>query len=115
MRDITTLSRDDYGILRRMGMLFELYPEATGDWFKDTNQSERVIDPTVSIHKATLIIMDINRNCATAKEITSVLKNLDYPEFVDVLSVETKKVEWSDEHPLNKAETRDAAIKELFP
>lgn len=32
----------------------------------------------------------------------------------EVLSAETREVEWSDEHPLNYGRTFAAAVKELF-
>ena len=82
IRDITTLTQSDYTTLLKTGLLFEVFPEATGDWAKDTDQA---IPPE------------------------------DNTKFVDVLNVETKRVEWSDEHPLNREGTKEAVIKELFP
>jgi len=115
MRYITTLSQSDYSTLLKTGLLFEVFPEATGDWAKDTDQQVGPEDNTVAIHKVTLIIMSLNKDCETESEVVGALENLRHPEFVDVLNVETKRVEWTDEHPLNREETKEAAIKELFP
>jgi len=115
MRDLSTLTQSDYTTLLKTGLLFEVFPLATGDWAKDTDQVVEPEDNTVAIHRVTLIVMSLNKDCETESEVVEALENLRYPEFVDVLNVETKRVEWSDEHPLNTAETRDAAIKELFP
>lgn len=35
-RPLSSLSKEDYYILNKMGFLYEFYPEATGDWKKDT-------------------------------------------------------------------------------
>jgi hypothetical protein len=115
MRDITTLTQSDYTTLLETGLLFEVFPEATGDWAKDTDQVIGPEDNTVAIHKVTLIVMSLNGDCESEGDVTGALENLRYPEFVDVLNVETKRVEWSDEHPLNREETKEAAIRELFP
>lgn len=37
MRELESLSYEEYQALNRMGMLFEFYPEATGDWYEDRN------------------------------------------------------------------------------
>ena len=68
-----------------------------------------------AIHKVTLIVMSLNGYCDTEQDVRGLLENLRHPEFVTVIDVETKQVEWSDDHPLNGVDTQDAAIKELFP
>lgn len=114
-RPLSSLALDDYNTLLRMGLLYEIYPEATGDWAKDTNQQLSIDDLTVPIHKVTLLVMSLNGDCDTEEDVRSALENLRHPEFVTVLGVETKRVEWSDDHPLNREETQGAAVKELFP
>ena len=37
------MSRRDYEILKKMGMLWEFFPEATGDY--DSDVEEGIIDP----------------------------------------------------------------------
>lgn len=115
MRDLSTLSQSDYTTLLKTGLLFEVFPEATGDWAKDTDQQIEPEDNTVAIHKVTLIVMSLNGDCETEGDVVGALENLRHLEFVNVIGVETKRIEWSDDHPLNREETKEAAIKELFP
>ena len=49
--------------------------------------------------------------------IKSTLENTNYPNHCmgpSVIKMETREVDWIDEHPLNQYATMDAAIKELF-
>lgn len=116
-RSLNTLTQDEYATLTKMGLLYEVYPEATGDWDRDTNHIETPKDPTVAIHKVTLIVMSLNGDCETEEDVILDLENLKHPEFVDVIDVQTKRIVWSDDHPLNKLDktVKSAAIKELFP
>jgi len=52
-----------------------------------------------------------------AEEVCEVLANARYPNRCispDVKSVETREVDWSDEHPLNHSATAESAYRELF-
>ena len=45
---LSSLSRDSYDKLNKMGLLFEIYPSATGDWEVDTNQNQSDVEKVVS-------------------------------------------------------------------
>lgn len=67
-------------------------------------------------YKVTLIVLPINQDVEDEAAVEAAFENLDYPEFVHVLGIESRDIgEWSDDHPLNKTATCDAAYKKLFP
>jgi hypothetical protein len=50
-------------------------------------------------------------------EVRDVLENQRYPNdciYPRVMLVDTREVDWSDEHPLNSERTQDAAFERLF-
>jgi hypothetical protein len=44
MKLLEDLAKDEYQALVNIGMMWEFYPEATGDWVKDTKQEEPLED-----------------------------------------------------------------------
>lgn len=67
------------------------------------------------VHRIELLVID--HDDLGADGVRSVLENARYPNRCinpDVKRVETREVEWSDEHPLNYRDTADAAYRELF-
>lgn len=67
------------------------------------------------IHKVTLLVVD--HDGIGADEVVTVLENSRYPNHCmspDVMAIETREVEWSDDHPLNQRDTMEAAFDELF-
>lgn len=68
------------------------------------------------VHKLTVLIVDLDDLGAT--RVRDVLENTKYPNYCiapDVLETRTVEVDWSDDHPLNHGDTKDAAVLELFP
>lgn len=70
----------------------------------------------MNAYKVELLIVDFDE--LGASEITSVLEYQRYPNWCispSVMNVTKKDIgEWSDDHPLNKADTRLATYWELF-
>lgn len=67
------------------------------------------------VHRVALLVIDTDD--LGAEEVVEVIESTRYPNYCiapDVLGVETREVEWHDEHPLNRAETFDAAVADLF-
>jgi hypothetical protein len=67
------------------------------------------------VHKLEILIID--HDGLGADEVQSVLEETHYPNRCirpHVLKIQTRQVEWSDEHPLNNVNTFDAAQEELF-
>jgi hypothetical protein len=67
------------------------------------------------VFKIELLIIDHDGNGPT--EIASVLENAHYPNRCispKVMSISSRDVNWSDEHPLNKRTTMVQAYEELF-
>lgn len=70
---------------------------------------------TTKIHKITLFIVD--HDDLGARSCKDVLENARYPNHCigpHVMSTETREVEWTDEHPLNRRDTQEQAFAELF-
>lgn len=69
----------------------------------------------MKIHKLTILIVD-HDNLGAA----SVKTELECANFANdcirpkVVEVDTRDVEWSDDHPLNSSKTRDAEFRRLF-
>lgn len=69
----------------------------------------------MEVFKIELMIIDHD---AVGKEgITALIEKARYPNrAIDpkVKKIESREVEWSDDHPLNKRDTHEAAYAELF-
>lgn len=64
-----------------------------------------------------LEVLIVNHDGLSDEEIKSVVENTKYPNWCispEVLKLESREVDWSDDHPLNKRSTRQQAIDELF-
>lgn len=69
----------------------------------------------VSVHKITLLVVDFDE--LGNKGVTDVIETTRYPNrsvHPRVVAVETRTVDWNDDHPLNKHSAQDAAFEELF-
>ncbi len=67
------------------------------------------------VHKIILLVVDFDD--LGADGVTQVLESTKYPNHCihpDVMSIETREVEWDDDHPLNKRDTHESAVEELF-
>ena len=69
----------------------------------------------MKVYKIELMIIDFDG--LGEKEVTSAIENARYPNRCispDVKSIQTREVEWSDSHPLNRTDTCDAEYQRLF-
>jgi hypothetical protein len=69
----------------------------------------------VQVHRVTLLIIDHDELGAAA--VKNVLETAHYPNHCiapDVLALETREVEWSDDHLLNQKRTQAAEVVRLF-
>ena len=69
----------------------------------------------MKVYRLTVLVVD--HDDIGAQEVKDVLENARYPNRCmspEVLEIETREVEWTDEHPLNYRASRDAAARELF-
>jgi hypothetical protein len=69
----------------------------------------------MKVHAVTLLIVD--HDCLGAREIRDVIESQSYPNDCirpQVMHVDTREIEWTDQHPLNVARTTHAAFDELF-
>lgn len=67
------------------------------------------------VHRVTLLIVD--HDDLGIEDVRDVIENARYPNRCiapRVMASETREVEWSDEHPLNRASTEAPAFAELF-
>lgn len=70
---------------------------------------------TLRVHRVTLLIVD--HDDVGEDEIADIIENVRYPNRCinpQVVTVETREVQWTDAHPLNADATRDEAFAELF-
>ena len=71
----------------------------------------------MKVYELTVKIIDLDE--VGAQEIKYILENAHYPNHCispKVLSVrEADAGEWSDDHPLNRADTAEAEWTKLFP
>lgn len=68
-----------------------------------------------NVYKVELLIVD-HDNIGVV-EVRNVLENTHYPNrciMPTVMEIRARKVEWSDEHPLNNRSTMNNIYKELF-
>jgi hypothetical protein len=69
----------------------------------------------MQVHK--LVVLVVDHDDLGGVDVRDVIEETRYPNrciYPKVMSVETRDVEWSDDHPLNKTATQDAAFDELF-
>jgi len=69
----------------------------------------------MKIHKVELLIVD--HDGTGAEEIKSVIENAGYPNDCispNVMSITTKEIEWSDDHPLNMLNKQKSEFRKLF-
>ncbi len=69
----------------------------------------------MQVHKITLLVVDFDDT--GIDEIRDMIENHHYPNYCispQVKSIETREVEWSDDHPLNKRATADSEYQRLF-
>lgn len=67
------------------------------------------------VHKITLLVVD--HDDLGAKESAVVLENARYPNHCmspRVVSIETREVNWNDDHPLNQSSSWRRAFVALF-
>jgi hypothetical protein len=69
----------------------------------------------MKIHKLTILIIDHDNLGAAG--VKTELENANFANdciLPRVVEVDTRDVEWSDDHPLNSSKTRDAEFRRLF-
>lgn len=69
----------------------------------------------MKIHRVVLLIVDSDD--IGAESVADVIENARYPNHCigpSVMRIDTREVEWSDEHPLNQSDTSQKAFEELF-
>ena len=70
----------------------------------------------MKVHKLEVIILDFDD--LGADEVKETLENQKFPNYCFAPNVQTIRTaeigKWSDDHPLNRQETFDKAITELF-
>jgi hypothetical protein len=69
----------------------------------------------MKIHKLTILIVDHDNLGAAG--VKTELENANFANdciWPRVVEVDTRDVEWSDDHPLNNSKTRDAEFHRLF-
>ena len=69
----------------------------------------------MKLHKIEILI--VNHDDVSEEDIKYHLENTKYPNYCispEVLSINTREIEWSDDHPLNHRDTQFEACRELF-
>lgn len=64
-----------------------------------------------------VILCVIDHDDLGADEVVSVLEAEEFPNhcmYPRVVAIETREVQWSDDHPLNSRTTHDVAFRRLF-
>jgi hypothetical protein len=72
---------------------------------------------TTKVHKVILLIVDHDDVGSVIKHLVDVIEDVRYPNrciHPRVMQVETREVEWTDEHPLNDHAEKYRAFAELF-
>lgn len=67
------------------------------------------------VYKVELLVVDTDD--LGEEEVRDLLEHTRYPNHAispRVMAVESREVEWSDEHPLNNATTEQEAFRKLF-
>lgn len=68
----------------------------------------------MKVFKITLMVIDFDE---VEDEIASIIENTKFPNRCispEVTKIESRDVEWTDEHPLNNYELRVAEFERLF-
>ena len=65
-----------------------------------------------TVYKVTLSVLDFEG--MSQDDVINELENSRYLS-VRVRDIESKAVEWSDDHPLNKRDTAESEFRRLFP
>ena len=66
---------------------------------------------TATIYKVELLVVDTEE--MGEEQIRCEFENMRFIN-AEVKKIESRKVEWTDEHPLNKSETCEEAYRKLF-
>jgi hypothetical protein len=69
----------------------------------------------MKIHKITVLVVDHDNLGAT--DVKTELENTNYPNDCirpTVVEIDTREVEWFDDHPLNNSRTLHAEFRRLF-
>lgn len=69
----------------------------------------------VKVHRVVLMVVD--GDDLGAEEVSEVLEETKYPNWCispGVMEVQTRTVDWHDDHPLNLSKSSDAAFRALF-
>lgn len=66
------------------------------------------------VYKVTLFVLDPGDSIGGEGELCGQLENLHHPEFVTVMDIQSREVQWNDDHPLNKKDTQREAFDKLF-
>ena len=65
----------------------------------------------IGVYKVTLLVIDTEG--IGAKAIKEHIENTKHVQPI-VMGLETRTVDWSDDHPLNKSATCEAEFRRLF-
>jgi hypothetical protein len=68
----------------------------------------------MKVYKIELMVIDFDE---VGEEIKDIIENQKYPNYCiapSVASMESREIEWSDEHPINKGKTWKDEFKKLF-
>lgn len=69
----------------------------------------------MKVHRIEILVLDFDD--LGPEEVRATLENTHYPNHCirpRVKNIETREVEWSDQHPLNNRTTEHQAYRELF-
>lgn len=77
--------------------------------------SESNITMKMKVFKIEIMVLDFDG--VGADEVKYLIENIRYPNRAispKVKNIESREVVWSDDHPLNRADTEEAAYRDLF-
>lgn len=69
----------------------------------------------MEVHRLEVLVIDSDE--VGSDGVKRLIENTKYPNWSispHVQKIETREVEWSDDHPLNKRDTADEAYRKLF-
>ena len=67
------------------------------------------------VHRLEVMVIDLEG--LGAQGVKDALENTSYPNhciYPEVIAIDTREIEWSDNHPLNNSYTYLEAYRELF-
>ncbi len=67
---------------------------------------------TMPVYRVTMLVLDLNHDMSI-KDLKATMEGVRHV-YASVLNIECRRVEWSDDHPLNRVETQARSIVELF-